>query len=170
MNKKRRYAAKILNLAVTVLLIVLIGCQAYSLLAKQVLGKPYAGVFGLHMAVVLSGSMEPAISPNDLILVRDQKDYQVGDIVMYQTPGLPVTHRIVAEEETGIVTKGDANNTADAPIIQSQIIGKVILVIPAVGAVMKALQTPLGMLCLVVLLLVLIVLPAGRKERNGGDT
>lgn len=170
MNKKRRYAAKILNLAVTVLLIVLIGCQAYSLLAKQVLGKPYAGVFGLHMAVVLSGSMEPVISPNDLILVREQEDYQVGDIVMYQTQGLPVTHRIVAEEETGIVTKGDANNTADAPILQSQIIGKVILVIPAVGAVMEALQTPLGMFCLVVLLLVLIVLPAGRKERNGGDT
>lgn len=170
MNKKRRYAAKILNLAVTVLLIVLIGCQAYSLLAKQVLGKPYASVLGLHMAVVLSGSMEPAISPNDLILVRDQEDYQVGDIVMYQTKGLPVTHRIVAQMETGIVTQGDANDTADDAILQSQIIGKVIFVIPAVGAVMEALQTPLGMLCLVVLLLLLIVLPARRKERNGGDT
>lgn len=170
MNKIRIYAAKILNIAVTLLLIVLVGCQAYSLLAEQVLGKPYAGVFGLHMAVVLSGSMEPAISPNDLILVSEREDYQVGDIVMYQTEGLPVTHRIVSRTETGIVTQGDTNNTADGEISQNQIIGKVVLVVPAVGAVIEVMQTPQGMLCLVLLLFILLLLPEGIKEKNGGDT
>ena len=55
--------------------------------------------------MVLTGSMSGTIEPDDLIITRKQSDYMVGDIVMYQTGGTPVTHRIISENEKGYRTK-----------------------------------------------------------------
>ena len=56
-------------------------------------------VFGCSSAVVLTGSMSGTVEPDDLIITHKQSDYTVGDIVMYQTGGTPVTHRIISENE-----------------------------------------------------------------------
>ena len=66
------------------------------------------------ISVVLSASMSPEIVPNDVLVVKKQKEYFVGDIIQFddESTGLNITHRIVSvkQGQTGpvYVCKGDA--------------------------------------------------------------
>jgi signal peptidase len=76
--------------------------------------------------VVVSGSMEPAISTGDLLVdVRvPVSQLRVGDVVSARPDAgdLPVSHRIVEIQQDGdtafLRLKGDANASVDAPIYQ----------------------------------------------------
>ncbi len=138
---------------------------------RAMTGKDTA-VFGLSSAVVLTGSMSDAIEPGDLIVTWQQDGYQVGDIVMYQGNTSTVTHRIIAIEADGYLTKGDANNTDDGmPIPQEKIVGKVIITLPGVGNVLLFFRTPLGLLILTlaVLLPICASVVLGRKGLEKGE-
>ena len=73
---------------------------------------------------VETGSMEDNIHRVDYLLIVKQDNYNVGDVVTFQINGNFITHRIIKKEGKRIVTKGDANNTEDDEINESQIIGK----------------------------------------------
>lgn len=148
LKKFLRVLCRVLRLTLfTVLVAALLGVS-YPAAAKAFFGQKNSTFFGFSSAVVLTGSMSPALEPNDIIVSRKQSSYAVGDIITFDAGGSSVTHRIVSVGEDGMRTKGDANNTEDAqPIKQSRVIGKVILVIPRLGAAVGFLKTPLGILC-----------------------
>lgn len=73
---------------------------------------------------VASSSMESELHINDLIVVKSDDDYRVGDIITYEVDGTYVTHRIVFISDNGIVTKGDANSVCDEMISVDDVVGK----------------------------------------------
>lgn len=75
---------------------------------------------------VQTGSMEDGIHAGDYILITKKKSYQIGDIVTYRSGNYFITHRIIKQNGNKVVTKGDANNTADKEIDTSNIVGKVL--------------------------------------------
>ena len=82
----------------------------------------------IEICEVETGSMEDGIHAGDYVLIYRKNIYNIGDVITYKKDGYYITHRIVKKHKTGIVTKGDANNTEDDPIKVSSIVGKVILV------------------------------------------
>ena len=84
--------------------------------------------------VDVSGSMynpdDPdSLYPGDLIIVKKQKEYYIGDVVTFQTEGATTTttHKIIAKDGSTITTKGiNPKNTPDTPFDEKYIIGKVI--------------------------------------------
>ncbi|RXK50383.1 signal peptidase I [Halorientalis pallida] len=112
-----------------------------------------------HGFVILSGSMEPDIAPGDVVIVDASASVGVGDIVTFEEDGdVPVTHRIVAEENGQWVTKGDANENRDArPVPPENVLGKVVLTIPLIGHVVLWANTPVGYSSLVLVPLVLLL-------------
>ena len=84
---------------------------------------------GFRLFRVASGSMEPTINLNALIIIHNQKDYQKGDIITYKDSSSYTTHRIVDISDDLVITKGDANDIKDVPISKDLIIGKVIYTI-----------------------------------------
>jgi signal peptidase I len=84
-------------------------------------------IFGIKIFKVASGSMEPTLLVNNLILVKESSKYNIGDIVTYKYDDSYITHRIVSIDNEEIITKGDANNTEDEGINVTDIKGKVIL-------------------------------------------
>ena len=127
--------------------------------------KPYNGFLGIGYAVVVSGSMEPNIRINDLILYQDhaRADYQVGDPIVYvRDAGTPdemlITHRIVEINGNDLVTRGDANRISDSPITFDDVVGRVVFRVPYIGVAVGFVKTPAGMwvaLGFVVLLIIL---------------
>lgn len=114
-------------------------------------------LFGWSRAVILSGSMEPSMSIGDLVIVHREKEYRVGDIVVFDSGGLSVTHRILEKAQEGFVTKGDANNVPDKELLsENHIIGKVAVVIPMVGKAVLFLKNPAGMMLIMMLAIWLI--------------
>ena len=99
-------------------------------------------VLGFGTAVVQSGSMEPTLSVDDLLFVKEESSYDVGDIVVYRSGNMLVVHRITEISGDTVTAQGDANNTADEPFDASEIRGRVVGRIPAVGRVVGFLKTP----------------------------
>ncbi len=108
--------------------------------------------------IVLSGSMEPVMSPGDAVVVRNAPAdaIQEQDIITFQreASSTPTTHRVIdIEQQDGqraFITQGDANEDPDpGAIAPSQVIGEVVLVIPVMGQFVQFANTPLGLLLLV---------------------
>ena len=73
--------------------------------------------------VVLSNSMEPTIHRGNIVLVKtcDSEMVQVNDVItFYDRNGNVTTHRVVEKQEKLLKTKGDANNVADAYLIDEE--------------------------------------------------
>lgn len=133
--------------------------------------------FGFSSRVVLSGSMEPAIKTGSVVVVGPQKEYNIGDVVTYQTGDraiMPTTHRIIGAELVGgatvFTTRGDANSSNDATQIgPSDIQGKVVLSIPYLGYILEFARTPLGLVVILVIPSVLVmrdeILAFSKKKR-----
>lgn len=84
--------------------------------------------FGITILTVISNSMQPTFEKGDKIIVKKQKNYEVGDIITYIDDNKNlITHRIIEKYEDGYITKGDNNNTEDKEKVrENQILGKVI--------------------------------------------
>lgn len=164
--KKRIGLSKLLLIA---LALIIAYCCVFSLAVKVIRSEPIPMPLGFGVAVVLTGSMEPTLKENDLVIVTRAGEYSVGDIVVYSTGGTPVIHRIVElDEESGVaVMKGDANNAPDGPITVSRIKGRMALRVPAVGAVFRFIKTVPGIVMILILLFTLFYLSVRAREEDG---
>lgn len=163
-TKKKKGRALWRRLALAALGIIL-GVNTYLANAKGLAGNQMPMPFGMGVAVVLSGSMEPVLKTNDVIIVRETNDYAVGDVVVYQSGNTLIVHRVIARDGETVVTQGDANNVADAPIEISVIKGEVIAHVPGLGLVVNALKTPVGILILLIAAFAMTEL-SFRKEKD----
>ena len=138
---------------------------------------------GIAPLIVESGSMQPDIMVNDLILTRrvdaaslearqrteinedgEEVTIQYGDIIAFQIYGSEhvITHRIIEVlEEDGrleFVTAGDYTGTPDADtVMPHQIVGRYFARFAGVGSVALFLQQPIGMVVFVAIPLVLFL-------------
>jgi signal peptidase I len=120
--------------------------SGYSLAIVLLLFSAFSFGGVVKARIVLTGSMEPAISTGDIIVTTPitRKEPQVGDVIAYQAKRFNgenvavFSHRIVSGDiQSGFVVKGDANKSPDnqkpaAP----DILGVVIFVIPFLGNIL----------------------------------
>ena len=160
-----RIIKRIGDVLTPVLIVILIAVMAFNVTCyvKRQNGEIAPTVLGFGVAVVISGSMEPEIMIDDLVVYFRQSDYHEKEIVTYKGRTVPVTHRIVGKrtDENGNVwytTKGDFNENDDGEIAADRVVGKVILVIPGVGKLQEWLQSGEGFLVLAIVMVVLLLL------------
>jgi signal peptidase len=151
------------------LISILIGSSIYSWNAQTIVRNHLPMPFGYGTAVILSGSMEPTISKDDVILVQAQSDYALHDIVVYQSGDTLIVHRIVRMEDDKVWTKGDANTDEDAAIEKSAIKGKVIGILPEIGRIIKIIKTPFSMLFLLCLSFLSLWNSYRKQEKKGRE-
>ncbi len=120
---------------------------------------------GYEVRIVQSGSMEPAISTGNVVVIQKKDSYLVGQVVTFgeQTQnGIPTTHRIISTEvqngELVYLTKGDANEEVDVdPVSEGDIRGAVWFTIPALGFLLDFARQPAGFALLIGLPAALII-------------
>ncbi|WP_256545039.1 signal peptidase I [Halobellus inordinatus] len=108
--------------------------------------------------VVLSGSMEPAMSPGDAIVVREAAPGEITerDVITFRTDSeTPTTHRVIdvieRDGSVAYVTKGDANEDPDSGTVShEQVLGEVLVTLPLLGYVVRFVNTPVGFAVVVV--------------------
>ena len=149
------------------------GLTSVLVLLMLILALLLAGpkLIGLQAYAVLSGSMEPTYPVGSLLYVRevDTAQLEAGDVITYVlNENTLATHRIaeVVIGEDGTVcfrTKGDANETADAVLVEpGQVLGTPVLSIPYLGHLAQEVQTKAGtyrVIGLAAVLALMIVLP-----------
>ena len=150
---------RILRAVLLVLISLFLGVRLYLWNAQTLAGNAMPMPFGWGVSVVLTGSMEPILSVDELVLVHTQQSYEVDDIVVYQDGNSLVIHKLISIDGETAVTKGEANNTADDPISVSAIKGKAVAHIPYFGAAVRFLKTPVGFLLMILAAAALFELP-----------
>jgi len=116
---------KILLQIATGILFCFLLLAIYGKIQMIIFKQNYATFFGYTMFQVASASMEPALSINDVILVKTGDQFEVDDIISFIADDTIITHRVLSINGDSIVVKGDANNTIDSPIDRSAVIGRV---------------------------------------------
>ncbi len=163
-NMKKIFSSPLLRYSILTVLAIVIGINLFSLSSSQIAGDAMPMPFGFGLSAVLTGSMEPEISAGDLLIVREEGEYKVGDVVVYQNGNTPVVHRILDISGEMVTTKGDANNTTDAPFHIDRIKGRVALAIPVLGSLFWALKSPVALVMMLVTAILLIELSVRREK------
>jgi len=136
-------------LAIAMVLLVVVTSGSASGAPKVIAGFSYF--------TVLSASMQSEIPQGSFILVQEANpgSLKVGDTVTYMRDrNTTVTHKIIGIYENyqnggaiGFITQGVNNANPDKEIVhEANIVGKVILVLPGVGAVISSLRANLHVL------------------------
>lgn len=98
--------------------------------------------------IVDGNSMEPGFHLGDLLLVRTEASYRVGDAVIYQNAELGrfVFHRIIGAELDRFTLQGDNNSWVDSyHPSQDEIVGKLWIHIPKLGRAIKWVRLPINL-------------------------
>lgn len=160
-KKVLKIIGTVLRIVITVIASLILGINIYILNARRLAGNQLPMPFGYGAAIVMSGSMSPALEVGDLVIVKEVSedstvrliDLKSGDVVIYEDGGSFVIHRILEkkESERTLITKGDYNNSPDAPVSFDQVKGVLYKDIPGAGDVLLMMRNPVFIVFLVVL-------------------
>lgn len=147
-----------------------LGCAllgTYLLLGPTQIGGPVSYV------VTSGSSMAPALDDGDLVVVRESRSYEVGDVVAYFNPtlGSPVLHRIIDISGERFVFKGDNSDRIDEfRPTRSDLIGKRWFTIAGGGTILRKALSPWTAAGLASLVALSITGSLGLRRRRGpGD-
>ncbi len=122
---------------------------------------------GWKALAIPTGSMRPNIPPGSLVLVHrvPVSSLKVGDVITHINPLNPkitITHRIIKTYKLdgkipAFVTKGDANKTADTPVVGGEVQGKVVWHAPYAGWALLDAKKPIVILPVIYITALLIM-------------
>lgn len=139
--------------------------NVFSIISIYVFNKDYPNIFGYTYFKVQTGSMREAIKEQDVVIVKINDTYKVGDIITYKENNSYITHRIVYIDDKKIITKGDANNKEDQPIKLEQVVGKVVVVAKELGIILRVI-TDKNTIILLFMFILLFSYLTSIKERE----
>ena len=81
---------KLVNLILDFFIVILAGVlliAIYNNVQINIIGNSYSSFMGYALFEVQTGSMEPELSAGDWIIVKNEKDYELKDVVTFETDG-----------------------------------------------------------------------------------
>lgn len=168
-SKKRGIYEKIINIILDILIVIFgifLLISIYNNVQVKILGNQYSSFFGYSTFEVQTGSMADTINPGDWIVVKITKNVKLDDIITYSQKGEFITHRVVETYKDSFITKGDANNSKDDAINKSQIVGKVVKILPCFGIIRKTFFNPLVLVTLILTLYSISYVLRSTKNNN----
>ena len=164
-SKTYRVIKAIINAVCWVIIIALAIAMITFLVSRINGGTP--SVFGYTFHRISSGSMEPALMVEDVILdkeVKDVNEIKEGDIITFQGGAQfdnhLVTHRVIRAPytEDGVLklqTKGDANDVEDSPISADDVRSKYVTKINLLAKMYSFFLSPWGLITFIAVLLII---------------
>ena len=162
---------KIISNVLFVILGIFLLIAIYSFISINILNNKYVNFFNYTFFEVASDSMAPVITTNDLIIVKLTKDIKENDIITFTKEDSLITHRVISTDGNTYLTKGDANNEYDDRVVNDDIVGKVIKILPNAGIWFKVITTPkvVILICVTLFLFSLAFSYQGKKKLSKND-
>ena len=116
--------------------------------------------------IVAGASMEPTLKRGDLVVVREEQTYEVGQIATYRHPTIgPIIHRIIDRQGDIYTFKGDNNEWIDSyQPTSSEIIGNAWFELPGAANWLLKLRMPAGLALLSLSIAVMLMTTFTKKS------
>ena len=157
MKKDKKIRTKIINLMFNISIFISLIMLVIVINSRFIKKDRIVSLLGKSILVVTTESMKPTINAGDLIIISKENQYDKNDIVTFFDEDVCVTHRIVEIDNYTITTKGDANNVVDKPIVNNQIVGKVVFTSHILGIIVLYYLKPTVFLYFTISLIILII-------------
>lgn len=150
----------------TIILIILLVIVSFCYAQLKIFKKQYINFAGYTVFQVITGSMSGAIEIKDIVIVKLTDDINENDIITFKYKENFVTHRVIKIDDEKIVTKGDANDSEDEPIKKSDIVGKVVYIIPNISIWLDVLKTPQVIIAIMITIITTSMLFRKKDVKN----
>lgn len=147
---------KIISIIMIAVILLLIIINVFSLFNLSIMG--------FRNFKVSSGSMDPNLKINDIIIVKKNNNYKINDIITYKKDDEYITHRIVSIKDNVIITKGDANNINDEPLTKDIVIGKVVYKYKYIGFIFYLFSKPIFLILTFIIGIIITILIPDKKK------
>lgn len=166
MKSKIYWFNKIITSIIIAILIIIILILSIAFIQVNILNKDYANILGYSYFQVATGSMEPTIKIDDIILIRLNSDIQENDIITYKSKNEFITHRLIQKNDDSLITKGDNNNSEDDPIKKEDVIGKVVFTVKNVAVWKMVFADKKVFILLIITVMIFIVSVVYNEEKK----
>lgn len=118
---------------------------------------------GFSMLNVETGSMQPELPVNTLVFVQrvEPSEIKKGDVITFvmNEQGTLATHRVQRVDDVShtFITRGDANNTDDPPVIWENVVGKVQFHIPGIGRFFEVVTSSENKPVVIIIIAILVI-------------
>lgn len=146
---------KKLDIIFTIILFIILAILIFCYAQLKIFHKDYINFCGYTIFQVITGSMSDTINPQDIVIVKLTDDVKTNDIITFRVGDDFVTHRMLGTEGDKIITRGDANNSQDAPISKEQIVGKVVFIISNVAIWINVIKEPIVIVAIIFTIIVI---------------
>lgn len=146
---------KKLDIIFTIILFIILAILLFCYAQLKIFHKDYINFCGYTVFQVITGSMSDTINPKDIVIVKLTDNVKTNDIITFRAGDDFVTHRMIGTEGEKIITRGDANNSQDAPISKNQIVGKVVFIVANVAIWMNVIKEPIVIATIIITIIVI---------------
>lgn len=172
--KRKQKINRILFILLYILLIPTILFSLFLIIIELGNSKEGPSFFNIELYTVISESMSPRLNINDIVIVKkgyEIESYKKGNIITFIRDNEVITHRIErvisADMRPAFITKGDNNKVEDEEIVKYEnIIGKVVLTMPKIGALVNLLKNKLFFVSILCLLFGIMYFDNKSKKRR----
>lgn len=172
--KRKQKINRILFILLYILLIPTILFSLFLIIIELGNSKEGPSFFNIELYTVISESMSPRLNINDIVIVKkgyEIESYKKGNIITFIRANEVITHRIErvisADMRPAFITKGDNNKVEDEDLVKYEdIIGKVVLTMPKVGALVNLLKNKLFFVSILCLLFGIMYFDNKSKKRR----
>lgn len=172
--KRKQKINRILFILLYILLIPTILFSLFLIIIELGNSKEGPSFLNIELYTVISESMSPRLKINDIVIVKkgyEIESYKKGNIITFIRDNEVITHRIdrviSADMRPAFITKGDNNKVEDEELVKYEnIIGKVVLTMPKVGALVNLLQNKLFFVSILCLLFGIMYFDNKSKKRR----
>ena len=172
--KRKQKINRILFILLYILLIPTILFSLFLIVIELGNSKEGPSFFNIELYTVISESMSPRLNINDIVIVKkgyEIESYKKGNIITFIRDNEVITHRIErvisADMRPAFITKGDNNKVEDEEIVKYEnIIGKVVLTMPKIGALVNLLKNKLFFVSILCLLFGIMYFDNKSKKRR----
>lgn len=157
---------KKIDIIFTIILLIILTILIFCYAQLKVFHKDYINFCGYTIFQVITGSMSDTINPQDIVIVKLTQDVKTNDIITFRMGNDFVTHRMIGTEDDKIITRGDANNSQDAPIEKAAIVGKVVFIISNVAIWMQVIKEPAVIAAIIISIIVIKLIFSKETKEN----
>ena len=172
--KRKQKINRILFILLYILLIPTILFSLFLIIIELGNSKEGPSFFNIELYTVISESMSPRLNINDIVIVKkgyEIESYKKGNIITFIRGNEVITHRIdrviSADMRPAFITKGDNNKVEDEDLVKYEdIIGKVVLTMPKIGALVNLLKNKFFFVSILCLLFGIMYFDNKSKKRR----